>query len=92
MHSGKGGRGFQETCGSVPSFLILGQLIYSRGFHFYARVALSGRLLGWFRDYCGMLSSIQCVVPSHDELGISSSTASQLLISTGRTRKFEYYS
>ena len=34
----------------------------------------------------------QCVIPSHDELGIFSITASPLLNSTGRTRKFGYHS
>ena len=76
IHSGKVDRGFWETCGSVPSFLILGQLGNSWSFHFYTRVATSERLLEWSRDPCGLLSLFQCVVPSHDELGISISIAS----------------
>ena len=32
------------------------------------------------------------VIPSHDKLGISSTTASPLLNSTGRTREFGYHS
>ena len=76
-------------CSWFPHF---GQLGKSWIFHFYAHVALSGPLFGWFRNSCGLLSSFQVLILSHNDLGISSSTASQLLTSTGRTRKFRYHS
>ena len=42
------------------------------------------------QNSCGILSSFPVSIPSHDELGISSSTPSWLLNSTGRTRNFQY--
>ena len=54
-------------------------------------MALSGPLLGWLQNSCGLLSSFQISIPSHYELGISSSTASWLLNSTGRSRNFQYH-
>ena len=91
IHSAKVGRSFQETCGSTPTFLVLGSLCESWSFHFYARVALSGHLFRLLQNSCGLLISFQVSIPSHDELGISSSTPSWLLNSTGRTRKFSYH-
>ena len=44
------------------------------------------------QNSCGLLSSFQVSIPSHDELGISSSTPSWLLNSTGTTRNFQYHS
>ena len=70
----------------------MGHLRESWSFYFYARVALSGPRFVWLQIFCGLLSSFQVLVPSNIELGISSSTPSQLLNSTGRTRKFRYHS
>ena len=55
-------------------------------------MALSGPLFGWLQISCGLLSSFPVLILSDNELGNSSSTASQLLTSTGRTRKFRYHS
>ena len=55
-------------------------------------MASSGPLFGWLQNSCGLLSSFQVSIPSHDELGSSSSTPSWLLNATGLTRKFQYHS
>ena len=61
-------------------------------FPLLCRAILSGHLFGWFRDFCGLLSSFEVLILSDSELGITSSTASQFFNSTGRTRKFGYHS
>ena len=53
-------------------------------------MALFGPLFGWLQNSGGLLSSFQVSLPSHDEVGISSSTPSCLFNSTGRTRNFQY--
>ena len=55
-------------------------------------MALSGHLFRYLQSCCGLISSFKVSIPSHDELGISSSTPSWLLNSAGRTRNFQYHS
>ena len=77
-------RVFQETCGNVPGFLFWDIWLFTGPSH-YAGAALSG-------SRCWRLGArvgcFQCFFPSHDGLGISSSTDSPLLDSAGRTRSF----
>ena len=90
-HSGQVGKRFQETCGKNPGFLILGRLVSSRRFHFYARGALSRPPFWWLGDSCGLLSFISVCNSQSWSTRNFSFTASSLFNFTGLTRKFEYH-
>ena len=67
--------GLQEICGDLPGFLIWDSWLVNGAFIFMSVRHCLGLLSGGWGS-CGLLSFLSVCNSSHDELGISSSTAS----------------
>ena len=81
--------GIPGICGNLPGSLILNIRFFFHGaFDCYSRVGLPGPFGGSWGTCVGCWVLCQRTIPSHDKLGISSSTASPLLNFAGRTRNF----
>ena len=72
----KSWRGFQETCGNVPGFLIWDSWYIHGAFTFMPVGHCLGLFFGGWGTRVGCWVLFQCVIRSYDELGIFSSTAS----------------